>query len=704
MLIYGSDFGQNVTFAPNYADTLAAEAARNDAATALWDTTRDLALYRDNSNSVDNAMAEAYERRNKAIFDATGEQLFNPYRGDGKSASYVEEASRARSEGRDAYSLLEDRAQQWQQRAADLARRRPELAAVIAADRPIRQDAAALTRSAETAAAEASARAEQVELGIARSLGNSLGGGVAAMFRDPVQVAGLFAGGGISGPARTVGVRLLQTVLTEAAINAGIEGAIQVASQDWKKEAGVDASVSTSLEQVGLAALFGGGFGGVLQGGREVFRVLGRSVPEEAFSRAAAGEAQPGDLAAIADALGVKADPTALRTADIAAEQRALDRAAFGDPPAGMSDMEAEALAAQAVRAAEAPDDGRSLMLDRLAREQMPVGPAPRRPVSLMRFLASEGGIRDEGGELAGMGLSRRFVPGSGALVRPRGRTLDYAREAAAEAGYLDHIYGNPERAVAESTPDDLLRLLSKEAGGDPVYSAREDGGREFEWLEHEQRQQAQAAYRRLLDDIDTARAELDLGEIDDTLIVRAAELVDDETDPVSALEKALDEDYRLRADTETDLGEQHYDELDMPFFDDRQDAGAMPRAGAQDGSARPGGEPPGERAGYAQDREQLSGAGGAQAEEIGLRQPGDTPEPATPEAGEVAELALVEARRPGDAATDGLEPKADLSVWDTMPAARDADGRILHTTHEAMIADADRSEFFGDLIASCRD
>lgn len=69
-----------------------------------------------------------------------------------------------------------------------------------------------------------------------------------------------------------------------------------------------------------------------------------------------------------------------------------------------------------------------------------------------------------------------------------------------------------------------------------------------------------------------------------------------------------------------------------------------------------------------------------------------------------MAELALVEARRPGDASPEGLEPKADLSVWDTMPAARDADGRIIHTTHEAMIADADRSDFFGDLIASCRD
>ncbi|RWF46917.1 MAG: hypothetical protein EOS50_32875, partial [Mesorhizobium sp.] len=57
------------------------------------------------------------------------------------------------------------------------------------------------------------------------------------------------------------------------------------------------------------------------EGGREVTRLLGRNVPEEVFTRAASGEAEPGDFATIAEALGVKADPETIRAADLAAEQ-----------------------------------------------------------------------------------------------------------------------------------------------------------------------------------------------------------------------------------------------------------------------------------------------------------------------------------------------------------------------------------------------
>jgi hypothetical protein len=50
------------------------------------------------------------------------------------------------------------------------------------------------------------------------------------------------------------------------------------------------------------------------------------------------------------------------------------------------------------------------------------------------------------------------------------------------------------------------------------------------------------------------------------------------------------------------------------------------------------------------------------------------------------------------------LESRKQLDIWDAMPAAKNADGATLHATHETMIADADRTEFFGDLIASCKD
>ncbi|RWF46918.1 MAG: hypothetical protein EOS50_32880 [Mesorhizobium sp.] len=399
-------------------------------------------------------------------------------------------------------------------------------------------------------------------------------------------------------------------------------------------------------------------------------------------------------------------------------------------------------MAAEVLRVVDSPDDVRAAAIDRIVSQQSPLGPAPKRPISLMQFLSGRtiGGIADESGELAAMGLSRKFVPGGGALVRKTGKRLDDAREAAAEAGYFDHLYGDPERAVAESTPDDLLRLLKQEAGGEPAYSARNDGGRQFEWLDYERRRTAQTAYRRLVEEVDNAASTLGIEHrLDDAVLVRAAELVDDETDPVSALERALDEDYRNYADALAERGEEMPDVQDIPFFD--EDAGAGPAAGRAVGEARGNGEPGGP--GRADPPgEQLSRAGGDEGES-GLRQAGDTPEPATAEAGELAALALTEARRPseqtaageqqlidgvkpvstrekleakgnkplrgGDAAPPegglfDLESRKQMSIWDAMPAAKDADGSILHATHETMIADADRTEFFGDLIAACKD
>ncbi|MCP6769510.1 hypothetical protein NL529_32155, partial [Klebsiella pneumoniae] len=42
----------------------------------------------------------------------------------------------------------------------------------------------------------------------------------------------------------------------------------------------------------------------------------------------------------------------------------------------------------------------------------------PKGPYSLFQFLASKGGIRDQGGELASLGLTTAFVPAFGRLVR----------------------------------------------------------------------------------------------------------------------------------------------------------------------------------------------------------------------------------------------------------------------------------------------
>ncbi len=94
-----------------------------------------------------------------------------------------------------------------------------------------------------------------------------------------------------------------------------------------------------------------------------------------------------------------------------------------------------------------------------------------RRPVSLLEFLKREGGMRDEGGELAAFDLGRRR-PG---LVSKKGRPLDYARERAAEAGYIP----------PEATLNDFVDAVRREAGGAAVYRA-EDLGAVAAWRGYE--------------------------------------------------------------------------------------------------------------------------------------------------------------------------------------------------------------------------
>jgi hypothetical protein len=77
------------------------------------------------------------------------------------------------------------------------------------------------------------------------------------------------------------------------------------------------------------------------------------------------------------------------------------------------------------------------------------------RVVGARDYVRSLGGVRDEGGDLTSQGFHK--VRG---LVNPRGMPADKMREALAEQGYFDHLYGTPERATAESTPQDLFDAI----------------------------------------------------------------------------------------------------------------------------------------------------------------------------------------------------------------------------------------------------
>jgi hypothetical protein len=87
----------------------------------------------------------------------------------------------------------------------------------------------------------------------------------------------------------------------------------------------------------------------------------------------------------------------------------------------------------------------------------------------IVGFIKANGGLRPVG-ELDAMDL-RRSRPGT---VSNRGRSLDDMREIAAEAGYFNGTYGTTERAIAESTPNDLLELLKAELSGQRAETIEE--------------------------------------------------------------------------------------------------------------------------------------------------------------------------------------------------------------------------------------
>lgn len=718
----------------------AAKQERRQAWDELWRAADDLQSLTQNTNARGRAMQEAYGARNRDIIEATGE--------DPNDISREERARLLKLAGPDA-DIEDVTRQAYQQRLKDIAARHPDKADIIRADVPIEQDAMEFSRWSERQAAAADKRANDAGLGKAGKFGAALGGGFRAMMRDPVQVGTLFLGGG-AGTAKTIGGKILQTVLTEAIVNGGVEAVVQAASHDWKKKAGLDASFGTALAQVGLAAAFGGGFGGLLEGGRQAIKALNAPVDPIVLEQAIAGE--PAAVRAVAEAIGRPLDKTDEHALAGAAAASEADTAAFGADLTG--DNAAPQLADKIVAAIEndqpLPDlkkqtrkvvTPQQAQADRILNEVAPAAPRARQPVSLNRFLANQGGIADHGGELAALDAKKLFVPGSGRLVREGGKSLDYAREAAAEAGYFDHIYGDSETAMQLSTVTDLLDAIDSDMRGQKIYSSQDQNLIDTATTAaamQAARDEARVAIQSVIDQAQTP--------LPDAIIKRAVELHSDMDDAADALERAIMEDYN-NAGFDLPMERADGTAIEIPFFDDGAGLPAQRQAAAgsgQDGRAGQGAENAadgGQPVGTRQDQT----AGEITPETLA---PAVSFEPGTKQSGELAALALTEAAgrnapasaaaektdaglqvlipgvgevtikekldlqaakpmRGGNAAPGGLfddTKTKQLDIMDMIPAGTDADGNVRHVSHADMIDDADRHDFFGDLIASCKD
>lgn len=299
-----------------------------------------------NATNLVQRRKRAYDDRIKAVKDATGIELENPYRV--RTMPTMDEL-KARLPNE---NIHETRKRLFAERLADLQRQHPDKADRIQAGYSLEDQARQIGQDAETRLSTLMADPNNPR----GSLGASFGGSAWGYVKDPLQFITLFAGGG-SGTGATVGGRILSAFVREGLVNAGVETVLQVPAQIGRSEAGLESGIAEGARNVGLAGLLGGIAGGTLRGGGEILSALKPGTKAgQALERAATGDVQDADLKTVADALGIDPDPEVRKTFDAALEAAADDRAAFNPAPEGVTREEATRIAREAVE--QAADDG----------------------------------------------------------------------------------------------------------------------------------------------------------------------------------------------------------------------------------------------------------------------------------------------------------------------------------------------------------
>lgn len=203
---------------------------------------------------------------------------------------------------------------------------------------------------------------------------------------------------------------------------------------------------------------------------------------------------------------------------------------------------------------------------------------SPRRPQSLLEFIASRGGLRPHP-DLDFIGIRNQDVRGFGRLIREDGMELDRAREAAAEAGYF---MGDAETDVARSTNAQLLDMIDAEARRGRTATMRPEDRMAAEQraqrrLENDPAYREHVANQQFL----TALEEIGLTEanVDPDTADRARQLIMEGNDPLDALEQAQMEQIALDEEIAARVREEVPEfEYEIPF--DAEDLAGMPESG----------------------------------------------------------------------------------------------------------------------------
>jgi hypothetical protein len=157
-------------------------------------------------------------------------------------------------------------------------------------------------------------------------------------------------------------------------------------------------------------------------------------------------------------------------------------------------------------------------------------------PLNLLQFLASKGGLLDHP-ELRALDAHKHVVDMQGfpprkRLVQPKGMLLDYAREAAEEAGYL---HGEHNKT---STVRDLLDAIDDGMRKKHIYPQGEEPTRTREKAEAESSDAAEE--KAISDQLDDINADPDYSALPDDLKAKTAEVMVREGLPIDdAVERA---------------------------------------------------------------------------------------------------------------------------------------------------------------------
>lgn len=519
----------------------------------------DAALYIDNTDGWYRSLDAAYDRRIEAVRVATGRTIENPLQ-----AAEAEDRARMTGPRPNIYSRpveatpetysaanpppsVQRARQRFEAELRSIADQFPDMAASLGLDRSIEDDALAIAREAD----ERLARFSQSASG-PRKWAALFSGGASGMMRDPVQVTTMLVGAG-AGAGRTVAGRILNVAVKEALINGAVEAALQPSVQAWRERAGLPSGFEEAARNVAFAAGLGGLFGAALQGGGEAIgRAMRRRLDGAALeTEAARAASEPGvservKAALEGDTQAARAELDTIREALPAEARGALDHAAEIEaidaqrPPAADPDLHDRAVARSIDMAQQGRAEAMPVNPEQAARiaELLEPGPAAAAqksgPQGLTDFLIRTGGVIDQNSEVMAItGNDRVARRGRGTLVRPDGQDLDSARLRAAEAGYLDRLYGTPEEAMARSTVADLLSLMEEDLRGHRVLAGNDVDAADLI-------ADAEMARARIARDV-TEFQELAGPALDDTVVIRALEIARDENLPMAdAAERAI--------------------------------------------------------------------------------------------------------------------------------------------------------------------